>query len=97
MLDYLKDGWGFVCGVEGPNIQPTLMSELCGLSVTMCWNVKMLCPCGLVWKLLIEPHIRNDNINCLARNLQTLQVLVNLMFGHSEVAKFKDIVNIGVR
>ena len=36
MLDYLKVGWEFVCGVEGPNIQPTLMSELCGLSVTMC-------------------------------------------------------------
>ena len=36
MLDYLKVGWGFVCGVEGPNIQPTLMFELCGLSVTMC-------------------------------------------------------------
>ena len=50
----------------------------------------MLCPCGLVWKLLIEPHIRSDNINGLARNLQTLQVLVNLMFGHGEVtlAKF---------
>ena len=40
MLDYLKDGWGFVCGVEGPNIQPNLMSEICGLSVTMC--VEML-------------------------------------------------------
>ena len=51
MLDYLKDGWGFVCGVEGPNIQPNLMSEICGLSVAMCVEMLKcyLCSCGFLY------------------------------------------------